>query len=171
MVKLYLGSCDELSSKEVIYGVCDYFTRDINHDDLFIYAPHGIQNGDIICRNYAISKNIKHEFLKPLEMSTKEIIEQCDYAIVFNSHRPTDAGHSNGVDVTLGDLSKYIKNKIIEVHLNYKGITIYDCTQRLLPPKERKRPIELIYNIAEDGHVVIRRPEDVIKEYRKKHNI
>lgn len=171
MVKLYLGSCDELSSKEVIYGVCDFFTKNIDYNDLFIYASLGIQDGDINCRNYAIENSVGYEFLKPLEMRTKEIMEQCDYAIVFNSHRPTDDGHSNGVDVALGDLARYIKTKIVEVHLNYKGITVYDCTQRLLPPKERKRPIELIYNIAEDGHVVIRRPEDVIKEYRKKHNI
>ena len=171
MVKLYLGSCDELSSREVIYGVCDFFTRNLNRDDLLIYAPLGIQNGDIICRNYAVSRNIKHIFLKPREMSQKEIMEQCDYAIVFNSHRNTDAGHANGVDATLGDMGRYIKTKIVEVHLNYNGITIHDCAQRVLPPKERKQPIEALYEFAKNGDIIIRKQESVIREYKKKHNI
>jgi hypothetical protein len=115
MVKLYLGSCDELSSADVVDGVCDYLTSKLNRNELFIYAPLGKQNGDIICRNYAVARNIDHEFLKPRQMSKREIMEQCDYAIVFNSHNDSDAGHANGVDCTLKDLSTFIKKKLVEV--------------------------------------------------------
>jgi hypothetical protein len=132
MVKIFIGSCHELISKKIITGVCDYFINkfNLNRDDLFFISPLGIQLGDDLCKSYIDSNHFPRQLLRPLTMAEPRVMIECDYAIVFNSHRDTDGGHSNGVALSLRNLVTSIKNKVVEVHLNMNSISVYDCENK-----------------------------------------
>ena len=155
MNSIYLGSCHELIEQRIIDGVCDFFINrfNIKNGGLHFISTQGNEPVDVMCLNYIDKNHYSRELYRPLEQSKPSIMQKCEYAIVFNSHRKTDFGHANGVDFTLGSLATNIKRKVIEVHLNLNSISVYDCKngRRL----EYLRPEEFFYEFDENGSIII----------------
>lgn len=116
---IYLASYGDFSDTKLLKLICDYFTKNISHDDIKFIAPLGGKNGDIICRNYVVLNDLKHEFLKPSQMDKPNVLEQCNHAILFNN------GISKGIQISLKTLPLYVRGKIVEVHTNTNKLSIY----------------------------------------------
>ena len=155
MTKIYLGSCHELIDQKIIDGVCDFFIKEygLDKNDLFFYSTNGIELGDVLCLNYLNKNDFPRKLLRPLDPSRRSIMTQCDYSILFNSHRKTDAGHANGVTYSLPDLAMNIRKKIIEVHLNINSISVYDCENRRRV--EHLKPKDFLYEFDENGKIIV----------------
>ena len=169
MVKIFIGSCHELIEQKIVTGVCDYFINkfNLNRDDLFFISPLGVQLGDDLCRHYIDSNHFPRQLLRPLAMAEPRVMQECDYAIVFNSHRDTDGGHYNGVALSLPNLVVNIKNKVVEVHLNINSISLYDCENKY--KYENISPSMFFYEFKDEGikiESLIEKKKRIIKNNR-----
>lgn len=116
---IFLASYGNFDNYKLLELICDYFTKNIKHDDIKFIAALGGKNGDIICRNYIVRNNIKHTFLKPSQMCKEDNLQQCNHAILFNN------GESKGIKTSLRTIPKYIRGKIVEIHTNLNELTVY----------------------------------------------
>lgn len=123
---IYLASYGDFDNYQLLKIICNYFTKNINHDDITVFAALGGKNGDIICRNYIIKNNLKHEFLKPSQLDKPNILQKCNHAIVFNN------GKSKGINISLKLLPRYISGKIVEVHTNINEMSIYQFEKDII---------------------------------------
>ncbi len=126
---IYLASYGEFNDVKLIELICNYFTKNINHENVRFIAPLGGKNGDIVCRNYVIKNKFKHLFFKPSKMDKPDVLEQCDHAILFNN------GMSKGINIHLKTLPKFIKGKIVEVHTNNNSLSIYQFNKEFITKK------------------------------------
>lgn len=128
---IYLTACGNFSDYRLLELICGFFIKNISHDNITFIAPLGGKNGDKICRLYVLKHKFKHIFLKPKEMDKKETLKKCDNAILFNN------GHSKGIAISLGLLSKHITGKIVEVHQNIKELSVYsfDSEEKIITKK------------------------------------
>jgi hypothetical protein len=167
MIKIIIGSCHEIVEQKIIDNVCDYFIDNfgLNKDDLFFFSTNGNELGDILCEAYLNKNNYPRQLLPPMSTSTSTM-QECDYAIVFNSHRDTDAGHSNGVAYSLPYLVMNVRKNVVEVNLNRGTISLYDCTTR--HRLEELSPILYCYDFGENNEFNIERLADRMKKFRRK---
>lgn len=167
MIKILIGSCHELIEQKIIDEVCDYFinTFGLNKNDLFFYSTNGTELGDNLCENYLNKNGFPRELLPPMKTNLR-ILRECDYAIVFNSHRDTDAGHSNGVAYSLPYLVTNVKYKVVEIHLNCNSISVYECANGC--PIEEIAPLTFCYEFDKNGNFKIEKLADRIRRFKKK---
>ena len=126
MTNIYLTAYGDFNDQKLLKLICNYFTKNINKNELQFISALGGKNGDIICRNYIIHNDIKHKFLKPSQMDKSNTLEQCDHAILFNN------GKSKGIGISLKLLPYHIKGKIIEVHTNLNQLSVYQLDKDII---------------------------------------
>lgn len=123
---IYLASYGDFNNYQLLETICNYFTKNINHDDIIFFAPLGGKNGDIICRNYVVKNKLNHTFFKPSQLNKPNILQECNHAIVFNN------GKSKGINISIKILPKHIKGKIIEVHTNLNKLSVYQIGKDII---------------------------------------
>jgi len=126
---IYLASFGDFNDYKFLKLLCDFFTKNLNNNDIEFIAPMGGKSGDITCRNYIIKNNFKHTFLKPSQMDKPNVLMNCTHAILINN------GESRGIDIHLKALPRFIKGKIVEVHTNKNEITIYQIGKEIISKK------------------------------------
>lgn len=170
MEKIFLAACHELIDQKIVSGVCDYFINskfNLDRDNLFFFSTLGIQLGDDLCKHYISVNHFPRQLLRPLELGEPRVMQECDYAIVFNTHKDSDGGHSNGVQRSLPNLVTNIKKKIVEVHLNVNSISVYDCENK--HKYENISPTMFFYEKTDEGlkiESLIEKKKRIIKNNR-----